>query len=144
MTHLPLRWLAAAALRLLTGVAPVLLTGATVARAAEEPNYDPTAAFAEVDVNRDGYVDREEFHRRQVDVFFHGDTDKDGYMSMDEVRAAVVFPEDFENADKNDDDRIALYEFIAVRFYQFDDVDTDKDGRLSLEEVEVEFARPRK
>ena len=96
---------------------------------------DPRAAFAETDANRDGRIDREEFHHRMVEIFFHGDTDKDGYMTREELVTSVVFPEDFADADRNADGRISLYEFVQVRFATFDDVDADEDGVLSVEEV---------
>ena len=99
------------------------------------PTHDPRAAFSQTDLNHDGRIDREEFHHRVVEIFFHGDGDKDGYMTRDELVAAVVFPEDFEDADRDDDGRISLYEFVQVRFATFGEVDTDGDGLLTVEEV---------
>ena len=108
---------------------------------AEEPakRQDPRAAFSETDENGDGRVDREEFHHRMVEIFFHGDRDKDGFMTPTELAGAVEFPKDFEGADRDADGRISLYEFIQVRFKTFDEVDTDHDGVLSLEEVVSAF-----
>jgi Ca2+-binding EF-hand superfamily protein len=99
------------------------------------PSHDPRAAFAETDTNKDDRIDREEFHHRVVEVFFHGDHDKDGYMTREELIAAVVFPEDFVGSDRDKDGRISLYEFVQVRFATFDEVDTDDDGLLSVDEV---------
>jgi Ca2+-binding EF-hand superfamily protein len=98
-------------------------------------NQDPRTAFAETDENRDGRIDREEFHHRVVEIFFFGDRDKDGYMTQEELIATVAFPDDFEDADRDSDDRISLYEFVEVRFATFDEVDADDDGLLSVEEV---------
>jgi Ca2+-binding EF-hand superfamily protein len=97
--------------------------------------HDPRAAFAETDENADGRVDREEFHHRIVEIFFHGDRDKDGYMTTEELVATVEFPKDFEDADRDGDARISLYEFIQVRFATFDEVDANHDGVLSVDEV---------
>jgi Ca2+-binding EF-hand superfamily protein len=102
-------------------------------------SHDPRAAFTETDANHDGRIDREEFHHRVVEIFFHGDTDKDGYMTPTELQASVVFPEDFQDADRDADGRISLYEFVRVRFATFDEVDSDGDGLLSVEEVVVAF-----
>ena len=103
----------------------------------EEPEKpgDPRVAFAQTDGNGDGRVDRAEFHFRMVEIFFHGDRDKDGHMTNAELAAAVEFPDDFAEADGDGDGRISLYEFIQVRFATFDEVDTNRDGLLSVEEV---------
>jgi hypothetical protein len=114
-----------------------LLALAALPAFAEEAakSHDPRAAFSETDENGDGRVDREEFHHRMVEIFFHGDRDKDGHMTPEELAGAVEFPKDFDGADRNADGRISLYEFIQVRFATFDEVDTDRDGLLSVEEV---------
>lgn len=124
--------------RIAFGLALFLAPGPVLAKDAP-PTHDPRAAFAETDLNHDNRIDREEFHHRVVEIFFHGDGDKDGYMTREELVAAVAFPEDFEGADRDDDGRISLYEFVQVRFATFDEVDTDKDGLLSVEEVVVAF-----
>jgi len=115
-----------------------LVASPAFAEEAAEPQ-DPRAAFAETDQNSDQRVDRAEFHHRMVEIFFHGDRDKDGHMTPEELAGAVEFPKDFENADRNADGRISLYEFIQVRFATFDEVDTDRDGLLSVEEVVQAF-----
>jgi Ca2+-binding EF-hand superfamily protein len=114
-----------------------LFTLTASAGLADEPakTHDPRAAFTEADENHDGRIDREEFHHRVVEVFYHGDRDKDGYLTLEELKVAVVFPDDFDDADRNSDDRISLYEFVQVRFATFDEVDEDDDGLLSVEEV---------
>jgi Ca2+-binding EF-hand superfamily protein len=74
-----------------------------------------------------------------VEIFFQGDRDKNGYMTSEELAGAVEFPKDFEEADRDGDDRISLYEFVQVRFATFDEVDTNTDGLLSVEEVVEAF-----
>lgn len=127
--------------RIVRLLVPLLVLAAPAAFAKEEAarHHDPRAAFAETDENGDGRVDREEFHHRMVEIFFHGDRDKDGYMTTAELAQAVEFPQDFEDADRDGDDRISLYEFIQVRFATFDEVDTNRDGVLSVEEVVEAF-----
>lgn len=114
-----------------------LLALAALPAFAEEPvkAQDPNSAFAEADENQNGSVDREEFYHRIVEIFFHGDRDKDGYMTHSELVAAVEFPKDFDGADRDHDGRISLPEFMQVRFKTFDEVDTNHDGVLSLQEV---------
>jgi Ca2+-binding EF-hand superfamily protein len=117
-------------------LAALFALAALPALAEEAPKaHDPRAAFAETDENADGRIDREEFHHRMVEIFFHGDRDKDGYMTDAELAGAVEFPKDFAGADRDADGRISLYEFIRVRFATFDEVDGDQDGLLSIEEV---------
>jgi Ca2+-binding EF-hand superfamily protein len=101
-------------------------------------SYDPRAAFAEADKNRDGSVDREEFHVRIVEIFYSADRNKDGFLDAEELKQ-LAFPDDFTNNDKDADGRVSLREFLRVRFRDFDLADTDHDGQLSLEEVVVAF-----
>jgi len=124
--------------RLFVALLALAAAPAFAEEAAKQPQ-NPRAAFAETDENSDGRVDREEFHHRMVEIFFHGDRDKDGHMTPEELAGAVEFPKDFENADRNADGRISLYEFIQVRFATFDEVDADHDGVLSVEEVVEAF-----
>jgi Ca2+-binding EF-hand superfamily protein len=58
-----------------------------------------------------------------VEVFYHADVDKTGFLKPEELNKATVFEEDFSEADKNGDGRI----------------DTDSNGLLSVEEVTAAF-----
>lgn len=99
------------------------------------PKHDPKVAFAETDENRDGKIDRPEFQARLMEIFYHGDVDKDGFLTFAEMEKVVAFPEDFRNADQNGDGRISSAEFFRARAGTFDETDADSDGMLSLEEV---------
>lgn len=125
--------------------APLLVALALLAgpvRADESgPPHDPRVAHKESDTNGDGQVDRAEFHQRMLEVFFHADRDKDGYMTREELERAVAFPDDFNDADRDGDGRYSFYEFVEVRFYDYDTVDTDDDGLLSVDEVVEVFER---
>jgi Ca2+-binding EF-hand superfamily protein len=96
--------------------------------------YDPRAAFAEVDTNEDGQIDIEEFHVRLVEVFYRADSNKDGFLSVDEY-GRLPFSGAFKAADANGDGRISLPEFVRIRFRQFEEADTNHDYQLSADEV---------
>jgi len=119
----------------------LVLSTAPIRADAPKPGYDPRAAHAEADLDRDGQIDRREFHLRMVEVFFHADTDKGGFLKPEELNKATVLDEDFSGADRDSDGRISLYEFIEYRFRAFDEADTDSNGRLSVEEVVAVFER---
>jgi Ca2+-binding EF-hand superfamily protein len=117
----------------------LLLSGVSAQAEDPAPTHDPKAAHAKADLNGDGQIDRREFHLRMVEVFYHADADKTGFLKPEELNKATVFEEDFSEADKDGDGRISLYEFIEYRFDDFDEVDTNSDGLLSAEEVTVAF-----
>ena len=99
------------------------LAAACPARAGDAAKYDPRAAFAECDTNHDGVVDHEEFHRRMVEIFFHADRNKDGFLDAAELKE-LVFPDDFTVDDKDRDGRVSMREFMRVRLHDFDEADT--------------------
>jgi len=111
-----------------------LLVG--VSARAEEPQakYEPRAAFAETDTNKDGAIDQPEFYSRIVEVYYHADGNKDGYLVEEEI-GRLTFPDDMKTADTNGDGRISLNEFVRVRELDFQSADGNKDGTLSVEEV---------
>ncbi len=127
-----------------TRFAPVLVLASLVgfAGAADDAaRHDPKVAFTETDENRDGRIDRPEFVARLVEIFFHGDRDKDGFLTVQEMEIVVSFPEDFRGADTSGDGKISMPEFLRARAGSFDEADADSDGMLSLEEVVVIFER---
>ncbi len=119
---------------LVTSVA--LAGGAARADTKTPAAENPRAAYAEADRNKDGQLDREEFHERQVDVFYTADVDKNGNLSEVEF-AALDTKTTFAEMDKNKNGSVSMYEFISYRFAQFDAADTDHDGLLSVDEVVV-------
>ena len=117
----------------------LLLSGISAQAGDPAPKHDPRAAHAQADLNGDGQIDRREFHLRMVEVFFHADADKSGFLKPEELNKATVIEEDFSEADKDGDGKISLYEFIEYRFHGFDEADTDSNGLLSVEEVIAAF-----
>jgi EF hand len=91
--------------------------------------------FAATDLNDDGVIDREEYHRRMMDTMLMADTNKDGMLSMDEVPEAD--PAAFQAADRNGDGMLSNQEFVDARFGDFDTADQDGSGTLSPAEVDA-------
>jgi hypothetical protein len=97
--------------------------------------------FLDADLNKDGFVDLEEFHKDVVNGFHTLDHNRDGYISLEEIRAIPdkgrvdLLLATLKTADKNGDGRLSFLEVIEVRMAYFDKADTNKDERLSLGEV---------
>lgn len=121
----------------------VQLLGIAAHAAEVPPQYDPRAAFAEADTNHDGVIDRWEFYNRVVEVFYHADGNKDGFLESQEI-ARLTFPDDMKNADTSHDGRITLPEFLRVRDLDYETADTNKDGVLSVDEVVGVYAMKEK
>ena len=102
---------------------------------AQQRAYDPKQAFKETDTNHDGYIELDEFSARLTDVFFMGDTNKDGKLSKEEYDAVVVIREDFAAADVDKDGFVSRTEFVHARLPLFQQADKNDDGKLSIEEV---------
>lgn len=122
----------------------LLVTLALVAAApavADSMDYDARESHSLVDVNKNGYVDRGEFHVRMVEVFYHADADKDGLLVLVELQSIhedmVYLP-----ADDDGDGKITLIEYVDHRFDGFDAADQNSDGQLSVEEIVQAYEGP--
>jgi EF hand len=109
-----------------------LLIGAGLLSEARAQTGDD-ADFEATDLNDDGTVDREEYHRRMMDTLYFADDDKDGVLTTDELPDAE--PGRFEAADTDADGTVSTDEFIESRFEDFEAADQDDSGSLSAEEV---------
>ena len=89
----------------------------------------------EADKNRDGTIDRGEYHQAVVESFYFRDKGKKGYLLAEELREAS--PEAFRAADRKSDGRLTLDEYVNALFIDFDKADTDRDGALTFEEIRV-------
>ena len=133
------------------GCATLLALGLSVGMAqgqtgapATTPKYDPRTAFSEADTNHDGAIDREEFVERMTEVFYAADVNKDGTLSVEEVKATLVQTESISAADSNHDGKLTLHEFLRARSTDFDQADTNADGLLELDEVINAYEKPQK
>jgi EF hand len=113
-------------------LAAALLIGASLFPDAGAQTGDQ-ADFDAADLNHDGKVDREEYHRRMMDVILLADENKDGVLTMDELPDAD--PSTFQAADRNGDGMLSADEFMDSRFADFDAADRDGSGTLSPDEV---------
>lgn len=108
----------------------------TAAFGADIYRMDAAEVMATSDKNKDGRIDREEYHQRMTEVFFFIDADKDGNLTMTEIEAAgKVDPERFMAVDRNGDQTLSLREYLNGLNNDFDAADSDKDGTLDMEEL---------
>ena len=94
---------------------------------------DPAINLKATDINSDGVVDRSEYQHRMTDRYFLLDADRDGTLTLPEVRAAGAAA--FADADTNGNQSLSLAEYLASRLLDFEAADTNSDGKLSLDEV---------
>ncbi len=112
-----------------------LLTLATVHQAGAQAAGQ---SFSTSDLDKDGKIDRAEYQRRMVEVFYFADRNKDGVVTIEEIAAIETVDEKaFKAADRDGNGKLSVNEFVAYRVIQFDEADANKDGVLTVEEVEA-------
>jgi len=112
-----------------------LLTLATAPQAGAQAAKQ---SFPTSDLDKDGKIDRAEYQRRMVEVFYFADRNKDGVVTIEEIAAIETVDEKaFKAADRDGNGKLSVNEFVAYRVIQFDEADTNKDGVLTIEEVEA-------
>ena len=121
----------------LLGALALAFALACLARTGRAADYDVAGAFAETDSNKDGLIEIDEYFDRLVEIFFHGDADKNGTLSPEEFSKAVVIDEPFSEVDRDGDGKVDRREFVRARLPIFQSADTDGDGALSVAEVEA-------
>jgi Ca2+-binding EF-hand superfamily protein len=111
---------------------------ASISPAASAERMDASSTMALADKNKDGRIDREEFHQRMVEVFFFADVDKDGQLTYVELTAVEqVDPEAFKRADRGGNGKLSLYEFMYAMHRDFEAADKNGDGVIDMEELRV-------
>ena len=110
--------------------------------AAGAERMDANSTMTLVDKNKDGRIDREEFHQRMIEVYFFADVDKDGQLTYAELVAVEkVEPEVFKRADRDGNGKLSLYEFMYVVHRDFEAADKNGDGVIDLQELRVLVAK---
>jgi Ca2+-binding EF-hand superfamily protein len=103
-------------------------------------NRDWKESFRAHDKNGDGKIDRSEFQEWMVDVFFHKDKNRKGYLVFGDVQD-VMSAKTFKASNRNGDGKLTLQEFLNAVFQDFEAVDVNKNGALSMEDFEVYIKR---
>ncbi len=113
-----------------------VLVAATMASGQQSPPAELQSSFNKADKNNDGYVDRREYLSDQTEVFFFIDADKDGYLTVVEIRRVTPLDQKtFEAADRDKDGKISMDEHLAAVSKDFDQADKDGNGKMSFEEL---------
>ena len=97
---------------------------------AEDYNMSPNDRFAYLDVNNNGYVDRNEWDG-SLDTFYELDRNNDNRLTRAELAAGRRAT--FAALDANGDGRISLGEW-QWSHRSFDDMDTNNDGVITRDE----------
>jgi Ca2+-binding EF-hand superfamily protein len=97
-------------------------------------------SFADLDVNRDGRLSREEWHG-SPSQFAMLDVNHDGVVNRTEMLGTTAPPELFTSVDMNRDRVITTNEWQWSRA-SFDRLDVNRDGRLTAEEFRGTAAAP--
>ena len=97
------------------------------------------AIWDNVDKNKDGFIDRIEFLEEMIDAFFFIDADKDGYLTLVEIRTVVgtLDAKQFEDADRDKNGKLDIFEYENALSKVFDAADTNGDGKITVEEFKL-------
>ena len=134
--------------------AALLLTGpAALSVAAQTASAPPPAKeghFAKLDANGDGFIDKSEARGPLAEHFDAVDTDHDGRLSREELKAAHAAHQGMKGdkpaknhkgglavLDADHDGRVSWAEFSAGIKTHFDGLDTNHDGYIDATEMRV-------
>jgi hypothetical protein len=115
---------------LVAHLALVVLVGLSDAPA-QTPGSTP--AFQTTDANKDGQIDRSEFQGRVLWEFSSRDLDKDGFLTRNELPHLPV--EAVRAADGDSDGKLSAIEYMNQRLKEYAGADQNRDGVLTQAEV---------
>lgn len=106
------------------------------------------AAFDAADLDHDGFISLDEFHKNALQAWRALDRDGDGYITREELAPLprtlrLSLLGSLRRADTDGDLRLSFKEVMAARMADFDAADANHDDRLSLAEVLAFEARQR-
>jgi EF-hand domain pair len=107
-----------------------LIGGSTAALAQAKEKSSPVIRF---DTDHDSTVDIDEAKKAASDLFDKLDTDKEGTLSIKELRGRLS-GKDFSAADPDKDKTVTKAEYMTVVEQRFKAADADGDGTISAEE----------
>lgn len=108
------------------GAAALLAAAGAMAAGPARAQVDVQSLFAEMDGNRDGFIDREEFSMNKGAIFYALDRNRDLKVEQDET---ALSPEAFQKYAGTDGvlDGLEIYDVPQTRFEAF-----DRDGNRKI------------
>jgi Ca2+-binding EF-hand superfamily protein len=121
----------------------VVLISVQAVCAQSRPQLSRQQIIESADENKDGRIDRAEFLHRMQEAFFFVDTNKDGYVTLEEYQQAIqgAAPQRFTRADRNQDGKVSMEEFLKAVNADVDAADKNGDGVLDTTEIEMWLSR---
>ena len=123
----------------LAALASAFMGGLAEAQTTLRPDWKER--FRAHDGNGDGRLDRAEFQEWMVEVFFHRDQGRKGYLTIEDVRGSMT-PGVFKAMNRKGDGKLGLPEFLNALFQDFQAIDTGREGSITPEQIEAYIRQP--